>query len=178
MTKEINEESEMLFTTNQMAKLLNLSARRIQQLAEEGILVKLNRGKYKLVVSVQQYIQSLQARDGGSDTEVDYFGERALHERAKRQMAEMNLSVMKGELHRSEDVAHVMNDMIAAFRSRTLAIPTKLAAQLVGKKMPVILQMLGDAVYEALNELSLYDPQKFHELNESFIEEHADGESG
>lgn len=178
MANEKKDESEMLFTTNQMAKLLNLSPRRIQQLAEEGILVKLNRGKYKLVVSVQQYIQQLQVKDGGADAEVDYFGERALHERAKRQMAEMNLSVMKGELHRSEDVSHVMNDMIAAFRSRVLAIPTKLSAQLVGKKMPVILQMLGDAVYEALNELSLYDPQKFHELNESFIEEHADGETG
>ncbi len=61
--------------------------------------------------SVQNYIRFL-LESGGGPSEVDYFDERALHERAKRRKAEIELAVMNGELHRSGDVSLVMNDMV------------------------------------------------------------------
>jgi len=164
-------KSEMIFTTNQLAELLNLTPRRVQQLAEEGVLVKADRGKYKALDSIQNYIKSIQDKQGTGKTDVDYFDERALHEKAKREMAEMELSVMRGDLHRSQDVKYVMNDMIAAFRSRMLALPAKLSPQLLGKnKLPVINNLLMTDICEALKELSEYDPQAFHAKSEDYVE--------
>ncbi|MCZ8520140.1 MULTISPECIES: hypothetical protein [Paenibacillus] len=170
MRSEKTTESEMTFTTKQMADVLNLSARRVQQLAEDGVLIKSARGKYKAAESIQNYIKSIQDRGGGGDGEADYFHERALHERAKREKAELELAVKRGDLHRSEDVEFVMNDMVAAFRSRILALPSKLSPQLIGKMdLAVIQSLLTQEVHEALTELSDYDPHVFHEKNEDYI---------
>lgn len=169
--KTAQTNSEMTFTTAQLAEILGLTPRRVQQLAEEEVLVKAGRGKYKAVESIQRYIQSLQLKDqSGRDGEIDYFKERARHEKAKRERAELELAVMKGELHRSEDVRTVMNDMIAAFRSRILAIPSKLAPQLVGKtELPVIQEMLSHETHAALTELSNYDPAVFYKNNADYV---------
>ncbi|MFY0545466.1 hypothetical protein [Brevibacillus sp. H7] len=163
-------ESEIVFSAKQLSEILNLTPRRIQQLAEEGIMVKASRGKYKAIDSIQRYIQLLQEKKGDSD-EVDYFTERALHEKAKREKAELALAVMKGDLHRSKDVEMVMNDMIAAFRARILAIPTKLAPQMQGlKELAAIRDLLTREMIEALTELSEYDPQVFYAKSEDYVE--------
>lgn len=170
MRNESAAESEMLFTTKQLAEILNLSPRRVQQLAEEGVLVKSSRGKYKAVESIQNFIRQLSKEQSSKASGVDYFDERALHEKAKREKAQLELAVMKGELHRSEDVEFVMNDMIAAFRSRILAIPSKLAPQLAGKTdIPMIQQLLSLETNEALTELSNYDPAAFYENNPDYV---------
>ncbi|MFP4976374.1 hypothetical protein ACE6ED_13305 [Paenibacillus sp. CN-4] len=170
MAKSGEQQSEMTLTAVQLSELLGLTPRRVQQLAEEGIIVRSGRGKYNAVGSVQNYMR-FQRENGSTTSEVDYFDERALHERAKRKKAELELAVMQGDLHRSGDVELVMNDMIAAFRSRILAMPSKLAPQLVGKdELPVILEMLTREVHEALTELSEYDPQKFYAASSEFVE--------
>ncbi|MGN7760470.1 hypothetical protein [Paenibacillus sp. 22594] len=170
MAKLGDGQSEMVVTAIQMADLLGLTPRRIQQLAEEGIIVRSGRGKYMAAGSVQNYIR-FQAETGDGGSGVDYFDERAMHERAKRKKAELELAVMEGDLHRSGDVELVMNDMVAAFRSRILAMPSKLAPQLLGKdELPVILSMLTREVHDALMELSDYDPQKFYAASSEFVE--------
>ncbi|MEB3103072.1 hypothetical protein [Ferviditalea candida] len=172
-------QNEMNFSTAQLAELLGLSPRRIQQLAEEGVIVKVARGQYKAADSIQNYIRYLQEKERAtSDDEIDYFKERALHEKVKREKAELELAVMKGELHRSEDVKFVMNDMIAAFRSKVLALPSKLSPQLAGKtEIPVIQDLLNREVQEALTELSEYDPQVFYAKNADYVDVSDDEEA-
>ncbi|MDR7318903.1 hypothetical protein [Brevibacillus nitrificans] len=166
-----DRQSEMAFSTQEMAELLELSPRRIQQLAKEGILISHSRGKYVAVESIRNFIRYSVEKEGPSDEDVDYWNEKALHERAKRQKTELALAVMKGEMHRSEDVKMVMNDMLAAFRSRILAMPSKLAPQLLNmSEMPVVLETLTKEAYEALTELSEYDPQKFYAVSEEYVE--------
>ncbi|MRN51977.1 hypothetical protein [Paenibacillus monticola] len=176
MAKSGDAQNEMVLNANQMAELLGLSPRRIQQLAEEGIIVRSGRGKYMAAGSVQNYIR-FQAESGGGPSEVDYFDERALHERAKRRKAEIELAVMNGELHRAGDVALVMNDMVVTFRARILAIPTKLAPQMLGQtELPVVLDLLTKEVKEAATELSEYDPEKFYAVSEEYVGLTADAE--
>ncbi|MFH5187124.1 hypothetical protein ACHHV8_33580 [Paenibacillus sp. TAB 01] len=164
-------QNEMVLTGIQLAEMLNLGTRRVQQLAEEGILVKAARGKYKATESIQNYIRTLQDKSGAKDAgSVDYFDERARHEKAKREIAEIELSVMRGDLHKSEDVKFVMNDMLAAFRSRIMALPAKLAPQLVGCKLPAIMNLLTKEVREALMELSEYNPQVFYAKSTEYVE--------
>uniref|UniRef100_UPI003F6809D1 hypothetical protein n=1 Tax=Gorillibacterium sp. sgz5001074 TaxID=3446695 RepID=UPI003F6809D1 len=125
MRNEGKTNGEKLITTKDLAELLDLSARRVQQLAEEGVLIRAEKGKYKLLESVHRYIKHVQNRS--HDDDVDYFSERAKHERAKREKAELQVAVMRGELHRAEDVKDVMTDMLAAIRAKLLSLPAKIA---------------------------------------------------
>lgn len=164
------EAKGITFTTHQIANILGLSPRRVQQLAEEGTLIRASKGKYLAAESVQNFIRSLQTKEGKA--EVDYFEERAKHEKAKREKAELHLSVMKGTLHRAEDVEWIMDDMIAAFRTKVLSLPSKLAPQLVGKtNQAEVLGLLTREASEALTELSDYDGFLFNNKNEVFIGE-------
>lgn len=157
-------------TTAQLAKIIGKTTRWVNELTRNKIFVQSARGKYLLAENVQRYIQYLQERIE-RESEVDYHKEKAIHERAKRQRAELELALMRGEMHKAEDVETVLNDMIAAFRSKMLALPSKMAPQLVGKsEIPVILDMLTREVNEALSELAEYDPQTFLSVSEDYVE--------
>lgn len=170
MESEKTIQSEMLFSAKQLSELLNITDRRIQQLTKEGVIVKAARGKYKVMESVAGFIRYLQDKNGDND-ELDYNTEHALLERAKRQKAELQLAVMKGEVHRSKDVELVMNDMVASFRARILAIPTKLAPQLESiRELTKIRDVMTREMIEALTELSEYDPQVFYARSEDYVE--------
>jgi phage terminase Nu1 subunit (DNA packaging protein) len=173
MKKKEDARNEMILTTKQLSEIIDLTPRRIQQLAEEGILIKASRGQYKAVESIRKYIQHIQEKVG--ENEVDYYREKALHEKAKREKAEMIVSVMKGDLHRAEDVKFVMNDMISAFRTKTMSLPAKLAPQLIGKSEHVEIQgVLTREVREALTELSEYDPQVFYVKSSEYMDVNTD----
>jgi phage terminase Nu1 subunit (DNA packaging protein) len=166
MAKSIIDE----VTTAQLAKIIGKTTRWVNELTRNKVFVQSARGKYLLAESVQRYIQHLQER-AERESEVDYHKEKAIHERAKRQRAELDLALMRGEMHKSEDVELVLNDMIAAFRSKMLALPSKIAPQLVGRtEIPVILDMLTREVTEALSELSEYDPQTFLSVSDDYVE--------
>ena len=73
-----------------IARLLDLSERRVQQLSREGVIPKAERGQYDLVGSVRGYVrylrdQALKAQAGAPD----YAAERARFIRARADLAEM-----------------------------------------------------------------------------------------
>ena len=159
------KENQYIVTTKQISEILGLSTRRIQQLATENALVKASRGKFDLPSSITTYINYLVEKEK-PDSELDKYEEEALWTRARRQKTELELQIMKGELHRSEDVKRVMNDMLGGFRARLLSLPSKTAPQILGKtEIPAIKEILKESVYEAMNELSDYDPHVFYDYS-------------
>lgn len=95
--------------------------------------------------------------------------EHALLERAKREKVELELAAMRGQMHYSEDVERVMNDMLSNFRSKLLALPTRAAPMLIARNdIGDIQELLYKEVLEVLKELSNYDPEEFY--NEKYIE--------
>lgn len=73
-----------------IAKLLDLSERRVQQLSREGVIPKAERGQYDLIGSVRGYVrylrdQALKSQAGAPD----YMAERARFIRARADIAEM-----------------------------------------------------------------------------------------
>jgi phage terminase Nu1 subunit (DNA packaging protein) len=150
-------------STKEIAEILGFSKRRIGQLEKEGALVKIGHGKYDLKASVQRYIEYIKAQAEKTDEELDLTKEKTLLTRANRQKVELELQIMRGELHRSEDVRRVMNNMLGAFRSRVLAIPSKTAPQLLAQTdLAIVQDIIKKEVYEALQELSEYDPHVFY----------------
>lgn len=151
-------------STSELAEILGLSDRRIRQLEQEGVISKIERGKFNLPKAVQQYISWIKSQAAAKyEEELDLRKEKTLLTRAQRQKTELELQIMRGELHRSEDVQRVMNDMLGAFRARCLAIPSKAAPQIQGQTdLAVIQDVIKKEVYEALAELSEYDPEVFY----------------
>ena len=59
--------SDQTVTGPQLGEILNITARRVRQLAEEGIFERVGRGRYSLVASIQAYIATIEARADGED---------------------------------------------------------------------------------------------------------------
>lgn len=172
-TKESSGKSHIV-STQEISEILGLHPRRIQQLSNEGALIKVAHGKFDLPRSIGRYIDFQIEKVKVNSDELDNNVEMAKWTRARREKTELEVKIIKGELHRSIDVERVMNDMLGAFRGRLLSLPTKIAPQLVAlKDIPKIKDKLKEAVYEAMNELSDYDPLVFYDYSNDkmFIED-------
>ena len=145
---------------------------RVRQLAGEGIFIRASKGRYLLFESLQNYIKTLKVQkdvqSAEAENDVDYKTERAKLEQVKRIQAELKLALMKGELHKSNDVERVMTDMLARIRSRFLQMPSKMAPLLAEKEAGEIKKMLSNEVRDILEELKEYDPKDFY--SEDFVE--------
>ncbi|PKL00054.1 MAG: hypothetical protein CVV56_08040 [Tenericutes bacterium HGW-Tenericutes-1] len=154
-----------------MAKILNVTDRRVRQFAEEGLIDKAARGKYALISSVQKYIAFIKTNkdiEGSKVKELNYDDEHAIHEKVKREIAEITLAKIKGEVHEAQDVKHVMEHMLSNFRARLMNVPSKLAPILLARdNIPVIQSMIEKEVIEVLEELSEYNSEVF--LSQDYI---------
>lgn len=163
MSGKGSEKNTFIVTTQEICEILGLGPRRIQQLAKENALVRAAHGKFDLPASINAYINYILEKEK-SDSVLDKYEEEAKWVRARRYKTELELQIMRGELHRSADVKRVMNTMLSAFRARLLSLPSKTAPRLLGKtEIPPIKEILKEAVYEAMNELSDYDPHVFYD---------------
>lgn len=135
-----------LYTSKVVAQYLNLSERRVRQLRDEDVIREKRPGLYDLVDTMSRYIKYI---DAGSKTDLN--DERAKLTRAKREAAEMENRVRKGELMEVGEVEKAYSAMLMNFRSRILALPQKLApavASLDGDK-----QQIQDLIQAELEEV-------------------------
>ena len=165
MARKDSEKNTYIVTTAEISEIFGISTRRVQQLAKDGVFVRVGHGQFDLPASVNSFIV-YRLDDTKDEGVLDKSTEEAMWTRARRQKTELELQIMRGDLHRSEDVRRVMNDMLGAFRARILSIPSKFSPQLVGlTEIPPIKVVLKQAVHEALEELSDYDPMVFYDIS-------------
>lgn len=165
MARKDSEKNTYIVTTAEISEIFGISTRRVQQLAKDGVFVRVGHGQFDLPASVNSFIE-YRLDDTKDEGVLDKSTEEAMWTRARRQKTELELQIMRGDLHRSEDVRRVMNDMLGAFRARILSIPSKFSPQLVGlTEIPPIKVVLKQAVHEALEELSDYDPMVFYDIS-------------
>ena len=144
-----------LYTTKIVAQYLDLSERRVRQLRDEGVLEEKAPGLYDLRSSVRRYINYLR---GDEDGKADLNEERAKLTKEKRIAAETENKVRNGELYRKSDITVGMTTVVMNLRSRLLALPNKLAANIAkldgdeGK----IMDLLQSSLYEIMEEFSNY----------------------
>lgn len=113
-----------------IARLLDLSERRVQQLSREGVIPKAERGQYDLIGSVRGYVrylrdQALKAQAGAPD----YAAERARFIRARADLAEMEAEEKRRSLIAVEQIEAAWIAVLALLRTRLLALPDRLAPQ-------------------------------------------------
>ena len=142
-----------LYTSKVVAQWLCLTERRVRQLRDEGVIVEARPGLYELQPTVARYITYI----GGAGKET-LTNERMKLTRAKREAAELENELRKGEVHRTEDIERGIKSMFLNIRSRFLALPAKLSPTLatMGGNQTGIFDDLKQAIDEILEEMSDY----------------------
>lgn len=149
-----------LYDVKTMARILDVTERRVRQLKADGIIQEYNgmAGLYELIPTIHSYINYLRKRNPESEENIDYNTERAKLMKAKRLNEEYDLRLKEGDLHTSADIETVLTGMLINFKSRLSAIPAKLAPVLAKKTdRAEISKLLKEATDEALNELSDFE---------------------
>lgn len=164
-TAKTKLDERTIVNTKAIAKMFNMTERNVRYLVEEGIIARVAHGRYDLNDTVSRYVTFLKMSYDGIDENkvmesLEY--ERWLHEKAKREKAEIELAHIKREMHKADEVERVLNHMVMAFRSKMLSLPSKSALLLASKDDPKVIEaLLEEDINEALNELANYDPSMF-----------------
>jgi len=146
-------------TRKKLADLCNLTQRRINQLAVEGVIKKTARDRYKALESMSNYIGFLQK----SGEEIAYCDARTQKMRADADKSIMEAAQLAGRLIPTEIVAYNWNHMTGTFRAKLLNLPKK-TAPLVQHESSFTKcnAALQGAIHECLAELSEYQPPAKH----------------
>lgn len=137
----------------QFAAAVGLSPTRVNELLNEKVLVRDESrvdGRLMLFESLQNYFLSKKTTGDG----VNFWNERALHEKVKREISELKLAQERGELYAAADVESFLTEMLIDFRNKLTGLGHKLAAQLEGKKASQICAAIDLEVEATLKELS------------------------
>lgn len=163
-----------LQSTEILAKLFELDPRRVQQLAKEGVLPAASQRPYKfdLLPTVKAYIRYLRDRANGKEAktadtvkaEADKLRAEADLKQSKAKIAELQLKELEGKMHRSEDVEAMTNDLVYTARSMIMALPGRLAMDVVqAGSANEASALIRAECYKILNELAgyQYDPEAY-----------------
>lgn len=142
-----------------IAKLLDLSERRVQQLSREGVIPKAERGQYDLIGSVRGYV--LYLRDQASKAQAgapDYAAERARFIRARADLAEMDAEQKRRALIAADQIEAAWIAVLALLRTRLLALPDRLAPQAFDQStVGDTRNLIRAAIREVLDDLAQPD---------------------
>lgn len=137
----------------QMSAAIGLSPTRINELLTEKVMVRDESrvdGRLMLFESLQNYFLSKKTSSDG----VNFWNERALHEKVKRELSELKLAQERGEVYAAAEVEAVLVEMLIDFRNKLTGLGHKLAAQLEGKTAAQICAIIDSEIEQELKELS------------------------
>ena len=141
-------------TAKQLADLLELTPRRVQQLAKEGTFPKIERGRYPLVECVRAYVHYWQERAEGRFTENEFDQTRLQKEHLEVRKRAVEVARAEGSVVALEDHEEVVRKLLGAVRAVLLGIPGAWSARVVGVGTPVeglvLMTKLADEVVEGV----------------------------
>jgi phage terminase Nu1 subunit (DNA packaging protein) len=158
MRKE-KPEKPRIVGVKELAEILNLTPRRIQQLVQEGLLNRC-RGKYDRDESVRLYIRYLQAlaEENVGEGGAVLPNERETRLRLLRADADLRddrLARERSQLVTIEDVEHEMAELIGITRARVFAVAARVAPELAGETSRLMIQAKIDKAHrEVLAQLA------------------------
>lgn len=167
VTEKITDETEV--STTELAMVLGVTARRVQQMAQDGTIVPIQRGRFLLADAVQRYIGFLgKSAVSEEDAKLDRMRRQSevTMKASKAQIAKLEMQELQGKMHRSEDVAALTEDLIYTVRGTLMALPGRLAVDVAATSTAAeAAEVIRKEVHKAMQELSAYhyDPQKYEE---------------
>ncbi|MCF8017827.1 MAG: hypothetical protein K9L62_00380 [Vallitaleaceae bacterium] len=161
---KITDKTEV--NTTELAVVLGITARRVQQMSQDGTITPVQRGRFHLCESVQQYIKFLSKEKDANPQDKERQDAEISIKKAKAIIAVLEAKELQGKMHRSDDVASMTEDLIFTIRGMLLALPGRLAVDVVDSKEPAeAADIIRKEVYGIMEELSnyQYNPKKYEE---------------
>ena len=152
----------MVVNQKELAQCLGITSRRVRMLREEGLFQSEEKMRgYRLENCVQEYIEYKVNAELGRSALISKEKVQAEHEEVKKQISLLKLRKLRRELHEAADVEYYLTDMLLRFKNRLLALPSKMAMEVAGvNDINRIMQTIQKNLYDALEELSEYDPDE------------------
>lgn len=166
-------KADFTVTSQQLSDILDLSTRRIQQLAKAGTLPPTEkRNKYRLVDSIQGYIKYLRGQVIHQDSPDDMRVLKLRQEKARAEILELEALKQNGELQHQDDVQKVWMSIAVLIKTRLLALSSRVATDVYSaKNLSEVRSRIDIEIDLILNELV----QTKVEIEETNID--SDGES-
>jgi len=140
----------VLYTVDVIAKLLNLTPRRVQQLADEGVIPRPVRGQYHLVRAIQGYVIYLQGKVQARGSE-----HKQRLDAAKAEERELLLAIRRGSYILIEKVNSMFFAQARVARNALMSLADKLAPLLaIESDTARCHQIIADAVRELCEDIS------------------------
>lgn len=155
---------ETIVSTKELAIVLGLTTRRIQQLVQDGQFEAVKRGKFNLAKSVSRYMDLITKEE--SDTEKERVEAELSIKKAKAIVAVLEAKELQGKMHRSDDISDMTEDLVYTIRGMLLALPGRMAVDVVhASDSAEAAEIIRKEVYSVMDELSnyQYDPIKYEE---------------
>lgn len=149
-------------TQTKIAEFFGISKNTVKEHQEKLGLPTRDCDLQKFAIAYTAHLREIAAGRGSENGEYDLTGERARlahHQANKTELEELQL---RGELIPADVVEKTWSGIVSSFRAKMLSIPSKLAGPILG--ITDITEMedeLKEAVHEALQELSDYDPKQY-----------------
>lgn len=165
--------------TKDLAKVLGVTDRRIQDMTKQGLLHKADaevgkKGIYKMPEVLREYRAALAEAAKGhkvrGESEENLEKAKLLAEvgykKAKARKAEAELKEYEGMYHRADDIEKLVTELVFAVRNALMAMPGRLSAACEGKTAVEISEMIKKETYAILRELAAheYDPAAYRKL--------------
>ncbi len=124
---------QKIMTLQELSEFLMLSDRRIQQLKDANVIVKIERDQYDFVQSTQGYINFLRERAFGGVANTDQHGEKTRLITAQANIAEMNDAELRGDLLRADETRRAIFTAARGVRNSLQTVADRLAQPLAGE---------------------------------------------
>jgi phage terminase Nu1 subunit (DNA packaging protein) len=141
-------------TPKQLAEEFQVTPRQVSHYVEQG-MPKRNRGRYDRVACWRWRFERKEAEIRDRIDNLDKDEADARKKRLEGDKLEMELAKLRHELAPVEALKTAVERMIQAFRSRMLAIPTKVAARMLGiQSIQEARDIIETEIHQGLNELT------------------------
>lgn len=145
-------EPEVVATESRMARLFGFSERKVRDYFKDARVAP---ARYDLLFAIKIFVENSSGKDEVSEAR-----------RVDTEMKKLKLGIMQGEYHHVDNIKLLVIDMLARFKAKLIAIPSKASTELLNiDNRREIESILKDMISEALNELSEYDKLKMEDID-------------
>lgn len=143
---------EIVATESRMAKIFGFSERKVRDYFKDARVAP---AKYDLLLGIKIFVENSSGKD-----------EIAEARKVDIDMKKLKLGILSGEYHHKDDIELLVSDMLARFKAKLTAIPTKASTQLINiSSRREIENILKTLIGESLKELSEYKVLKMEDID-------------
>jgi phage terminase Nu1 subunit (DNA packaging protein) len=152
---EITAKTEV--STKEIALILGVTARWVQQLTQDGILRAVKWNRYNLAETVQAYAEFRTAHEESSDGERERLEAELSIKKANAVMKNLEAKELLSKMHRAEHVAGMTEDLICTIESMLRKLPERLADDVTAVGDPAeVADLIRKEVHAIMADLSDY----------------------